>query len=139
MRTLSMHIVTYWIEYLGEFEFIYETILDYVSGDQMGSFNVKIRHRKSHAWAPLTSQLRTVRIYYTFHTPNSLRKCNIFTAAFRLNKMISPYLATFSLKYCRRLLFLFLSMDRRSKGFHTRFFWPSLSFWIHGGPTKSLC
>jgi hypothetical protein len=36
MRTLSMRIVTYLIEYLGEFEFIFETILDYESGDQMG-------------------------------------------------------------------------------------------------------
>ncbi len=35
MRTLSMRIVTYLIEYLGDFEFIFETILDYESGDQM--------------------------------------------------------------------------------------------------------
>jgi hypothetical protein len=41
MGTLSMHIVTYLIEYLGEFEFIFETILDYESGDQMGSFYAK--------------------------------------------------------------------------------------------------
>jgi hypothetical protein len=41
MRTLSMHIVPYLIEYLGEFEFIFETILDYESGDQMGSFDAK--------------------------------------------------------------------------------------------------
>ncbi len=34
-----MRIVTYLIEYLGEFEFIFETILDYESGDQMGSFD----------------------------------------------------------------------------------------------------
>jgi hypothetical protein len=27
--------------YLGEFKFIYETILDYESGDQMGSFDIK--------------------------------------------------------------------------------------------------
>jgi hypothetical protein len=55
MRTLSMHIVTYLIEYLTEFEFIFETILDYESGDQMGSFFLmqKNRPRKSHAWAPL--------------------------------------------------------------------------------------
>jgi hypothetical protein len=53
MCTLSKHIVTYLIEYLGEFEFIFETILDYESGDQMGSFDAKNRHRKSHAWAPL--------------------------------------------------------------------------------------
>ncbi len=53
MRTLSMRIVTYLIKYLGEFEFIFETILDYESGDQMGSLMKKNRRRKSHAWAPL--------------------------------------------------------------------------------------
>jgi hypothetical protein len=41
MSTLSMSIVTYLIEYLGEFEFIFETILDYESEDQMGSFDAK--------------------------------------------------------------------------------------------------
>jgi hypothetical protein len=41
MHTLSMRIVTYLIEYLGKFEFIFETILDYESGDQMGSFDEK--------------------------------------------------------------------------------------------------
>ncbi len=41
MRTLSMRIVTYLIEYLGEFEFIFENILDYESGDQMGYFDAK--------------------------------------------------------------------------------------------------
>jgi hypothetical protein len=41
MRTLSMRIVTYLIKYLGEFEFIFETILDYESVDQMGSFDAK--------------------------------------------------------------------------------------------------
>ncbi len=41
MRTLSMRRVTYLIEYLGEFEFIFETILDYESGDQLGSFDAK--------------------------------------------------------------------------------------------------
>jgi hypothetical protein len=49
-----MRIVTYLIEYLGEFEYIFETILDNKSGDQMSSFDEKKRHRKSHAWAPLT-------------------------------------------------------------------------------------
>jgi hypothetical protein len=53
MCTLSMRIVTYLIEYLGIFEFIFETILDYESGDQMGSFEAKKTPRKSHAWAPL--------------------------------------------------------------------------------------
>jgi hypothetical protein len=41
MCSLSMRIVTYLIEYLGEFEFIFETILDYELGDQMGSFDAK--------------------------------------------------------------------------------------------------
>jgi hypothetical protein len=53
MRTLSKRIVTYLIKYLGEFKFIFETILVYESGDQMGSFDAKNRHRKYHAWAPL--------------------------------------------------------------------------------------
>jgi hypothetical protein len=33
--------VTYLIEYLGEFKFIFKIILDYESGDQMGSFDAK--------------------------------------------------------------------------------------------------
>ncbi len=33
--------MTYLIEYLGEFDFIFEIILDYESGDQMGSFDAK--------------------------------------------------------------------------------------------------
>jgi hypothetical protein len=41
MSTLSMHIVTYLIEYLGEFEFIFETILDNETGDQMSSSDEK--------------------------------------------------------------------------------------------------
>ncbi len=35
---LSLRILTYLIEYLGEFEFI---VLGYVSGDQMGYFELK--------------------------------------------------------------------------------------------------
>jgi hypothetical protein len=41
MGTLSWCIVTSLIEYLGEFEFIFETILDYESWDQMGTFDAK--------------------------------------------------------------------------------------------------
>jgi hypothetical protein len=41
MPTLSMRTVSYLIEYLGEFELISETILDFESGDQMGSFDAK--------------------------------------------------------------------------------------------------
>jgi hypothetical protein len=33
--------VTYLIEYLGEFEFIFETVLGYASGDRMGYFEAK--------------------------------------------------------------------------------------------------
>ncbi len=40
-RLLSLRIATYLIEYLGEFEFIFETVSGYVSGDQMGSFEAK--------------------------------------------------------------------------------------------------
>ncbi len=57
MRTLSMRIVSYLIKYRDEFELILETILDYESGDQMGTFDAKNRHRKSHAWAPLRELL----------------------------------------------------------------------------------
>jgi hypothetical protein len=52
---MSLRIAAYLIEYLGEFEFIFETVLGYVSGDQMGSFEAKKRSRKYHAWAPLTA------------------------------------------------------------------------------------
>jgi hypothetical protein len=56
MRTLSKRIVTFLIEYLGEFEFIFKTILDYDSGDQMCSSHAKKnRRRKSYAWAHLNS------------------------------------------------------------------------------------
>ncbi len=41
MSTFSMRIETYLIEYLDKFEFIFETILDYESGDQMGTFDAK--------------------------------------------------------------------------------------------------
>jgi hypothetical protein len=33
--------VTYLIEYLSKLKFIFETVLGYVSGDQMGSFEAK--------------------------------------------------------------------------------------------------
>jgi hypothetical protein len=36
-----MRIVTYLIEYLGQFKFIFKSILDYESGDQMDSFDAK--------------------------------------------------------------------------------------------------
>jgi hypothetical protein len=53
MSTFDMRIVTYLIKYLGEFKFIFETIIDYESGDKMGFLMQKNRRRKSHAWAPL--------------------------------------------------------------------------------------
>jgi hypothetical protein len=55
MRTLSMHIVTYLIKYLGEFKFIFETILDYESGDQMGSFDAKNSPSKISCLGTLSS------------------------------------------------------------------------------------
>ncbi len=36
-----MRIVTYLIDYLGEFQFRFETILDYESWNQMSSFGAK--------------------------------------------------------------------------------------------------
>ncbi len=33
--------MTYLIDYLGEFKFIFKTVLGYVSGDQRGSFEAK--------------------------------------------------------------------------------------------------
>jgi hypothetical protein len=41
MHTMSMNIVTYLIEYLGESKFILETILDYESGNHMRSFDAR--------------------------------------------------------------------------------------------------
>jgi hypothetical protein len=41
MSPLSMRIVTYVSKYLGEFKFIFETVLDYESGDQMGTLDAK--------------------------------------------------------------------------------------------------
>ncbi len=68
MSTLNMRIVTYLIEHLGKFEFIFETLLDNESGDLMSSFDEKKRHRKSHAWAPLRlSGGRKRKIFNHFH------------------------------------------------------------------------
>jgi hypothetical protein len=38
---MRLRIATYLIEYLGEFEFIFQTVLGYVSGDHMSSFEAK--------------------------------------------------------------------------------------------------
>ncbi len=40
-RWLSLRIVSYLIEYLSKFEFLFKTVLGYLSGDQMGSFEAK--------------------------------------------------------------------------------------------------
>jgi hypothetical protein len=77
MRTLSMRIVTYLIEYLGEFEFVFKTILDYESGDQMGSFDetkppskisclgtFKIKNRRREIKAQETSVISLVPASY---------------------------------------------------------------------------
>jgi hypothetical protein len=61
--------VTYLIKFLGEFKFIFETVLGYVSGGQMGSFEAKKRSQKSHAWAPLIQQEKKPwRISLTLYT-----------------------------------------------------------------------
>ncbi len=54
--------MTYLIEYLGEFKFIFKTVLGYVSGDQMGSFEAKKGSRKSLAWAPLNPMLKMTSV-----------------------------------------------------------------------------
>jgi hypothetical protein len=66
-----MRLVIYLIEYLGEFEFICETVLDYESRDQMGSFEAKKTKSKSHAWAPLIRQ-ETCRLHRK--SPNGNKK-----------------------------------------------------------------
>jgi hypothetical protein len=38
---MRLRIATYLIEYLGEFEFIFQTVLGYVSGHYMSSFEEK--------------------------------------------------------------------------------------------------
>ncbi len=61
MRTLSKRIVIYLIEYLGEFEFIFETILDNESGDQMGSFEAKKPPKKISCLGTFNSCLEVGR------------------------------------------------------------------------------
>jgi hypothetical protein len=61
MSTLSLRIVTFIIEYLGEFKFIFETILDNESGDQMGSFDEKKTPSK-------ISCLGTFKHFVLFHS-----------------------------------------------------------------------
>ncbi len=54
MSSLSMRIVTYLIKYLGEFKFIFKTILDYESEDQMVSFDAKKTASKISCLGTLT-------------------------------------------------------------------------------------
>ncbi len=62
-----MRIVTYLIEYLGEFEFIFETVLGYVSGDQMGSFKAEKTESK-------ISRLGTFKIFVKMNTTLQIYK-----------------------------------------------------------------
>jgi hypothetical protein len=59
-----MCIVTYLIEYLGIFEFIFETILDYESGDQMGSFDAKQNAIENLMLGHLSGVLLTLQNFY---------------------------------------------------------------------------
>jgi hypothetical protein len=77
MRTLSMYIVTYLIEYLGEFEFMFKTILDYESGDQMGSFDVKNPPSKISCLGTFKQAYLNVHRTSSTPLPNLLRK--VFT------------------------------------------------------------
>jgi hypothetical protein len=63
MRTLSMRIVTYLMKYLGEFEFLFKTILGYVSGDQTGSFDAKKPHKKISCLGTYKNQFARVRLF----------------------------------------------------------------------------
>jgi hypothetical protein len=54
--------VTYLIEYLGEFEFIFETVLGYVSGARWVLLKQKKLSKKSHAWAPLRYFQRKTKV-----------------------------------------------------------------------------
>jgi hypothetical protein len=56
--------VTYLIEYWGEFEFIFEIILDYESGTRWALLMQKKHHKKSHAWAPLKGQSSEIQIRF---------------------------------------------------------------------------
>ncbi len=49
--------MTYLIEYLSEFEYIFETIRDYESGEKWVLLMQENRRRKSHAWAPLIPKM----------------------------------------------------------------------------------
>jgi hypothetical protein len=46
-------------------------VLGYVSGDQMGSLEAKKRSRKSHAWAPLISHVKSPVVNDCFGTVNT--------------------------------------------------------------------
>jgi hypothetical protein len=50
--------VTYLIEYFGEFEFIFETVLGYVTGDQIGSFEAKKTESKISCLGTFNIELR---------------------------------------------------------------------------------
>jgi hypothetical protein len=66
--------VTYLIKYISELKFIFKTVLGYVSGDQMGSFEAKKQSRKSHAWAPLKSYIfKEIRFTSIFSVPTLLQ------------------------------------------------------------------
>jgi hypothetical protein len=56
--------VTYLIEYLGEFKFIFETVFGYVSGDQMGCFEAK----KTESKISCLGTFNTVVISYSVFT-----------------------------------------------------------------------
>jgi hypothetical protein len=57
-----MRIVTYLIEYLCEFEFIFETIFYYESGDQMGSFDAKKPPSKISCLGPFKKYFKKVNL-----------------------------------------------------------------------------
>jgi hypothetical protein len=58
-----MIIATYLIEYLGEFQFIFKTILDYESGDQMGSFDAKKPPSKISCLGTFNTLLEALKLH----------------------------------------------------------------------------
>jgi hypothetical protein len=93
MLTLSMRIVTYLIEYLGEFKFIFEIILDYESGDQMGSFDAKNPPSK-------------ISCLGTFKKMCEKMVRHIFSASFRCNQF--SYLENFFILFFTTILIIWL-------------------------------
>jgi hypothetical protein len=103
--------VTYLIEYLGVFEFIFETVLGYVSGDQLGSFEAKKRESK-------ISCLGTFKILrldqYGFRAQHSFNHQLELLNQLRLRKQLTQRVSYSSLKNIQKSLIRVLNIIVRS-------------------------